>query len=118
MPEAQYAELSKADEYLISDLAAGHGGTSPADVEELRRLKRAANAFAGAMFLKLVGKYLDEHFEGWDGDEDEWPRECRHRLLAHVGECIEAGTAGEGQHEVDIANFAMFHWWVTGARFD
>lgn len=75
----------------------------PLSAEE-KKLVETVDDFGAKMAVKLLRLYREGR-HGWDvpGSEEEWQR----RLLNLIDRLIQ----GEPQ-EIDIANFAMFHWYL------
>lgn len=96
---------------LMRDLA--HDQREPDELLEIaaeaRKLCAAVDEFAEEMKEKLLTKAA-HNWHGWDKLDVYWLRDCEDRLQRHAAELVRHG--GGDQREVDIANFAMFHWYV------
>ena len=74
--------------------------------EEVLQIKEAVRMFAGEMERKLVEKAR----AGWEGwDHPHFKKTAEIRLLEHAGRLIQ----GQTRQAIDVANFAMFAWWIA-----
>ena len=72
---------------------------------EDQKLCSAVDRFTAAMKAKLLDKYRECGWTGWDGESFLETNRCLLRLADHVRRLRD----GQPQ-EVDVANFCMFLW--------
>lgn len=73
---------------------------------ELAKLETLVDSFAASMKSRLIAK-VREGWQGWDQSSEVGPSYTA--LLAHA-----TGVPFAYGHEVDVANYAMFLWFLHG----
>lgn len=94
--------LTPDDQALIDEF-----GTAPDDIAEIADLCRAVNRFAHMMKRKL-GEKRREGFRGWDAVDVDSHVGAGTRCAEHLAQMLQ----GKPDQEVDVANFAMFRFFI------